>query len=206
MRYIFTNHAKQRRPHIPIKTDEELNVIMSHLNTYYKFAELGNGKYYFRKKGKAAVFKKDGSTITLITMRGIDLSTELNDETLPALKLEDAYSEVKRANRKAIKNKKDQWMQYYPAVFEETLSGGYDIFFPDIPGCISAGSNLEEAINMSKKAIAIHLTGMIQDGDPLPKIDLNRCKKTAKGHILVMVRPQKELLNIKTGKQNVAPL
>lgn len=206
MKYIFTNHAKQRRPHFPIKTDEELNGIMDQLNTYYRFAELENGKYYFRKKGKAAVFKKDGSTITLITMRGMDLSSELNDETLPDLKLEDADREAKRANRKAIKNKKDQWMQYYPAVFEETESGGYDIFFPDIAGCISTGNNLEEAINMSKKAIATHLAGMIEDGNPLPKIDLNRCKKAAKGHILVMVRPQKELLNIKTGKQNVGPL
>lgn len=195
--YIITNHAKQRRPHHIPKTDEELLAIMDRLNAYYKFDELENGKYYFRKKGKAAVFKKDGDAITLITMRGINLTSELNNETLSVLKLEDPEREDKRQSRKAMRDKKNKWMQYYPAVFEEASNGGYSLFFPDVPGCISAGKDLEEAIAMAKKDIAIHLTGMINDGGPLPKINLDRCKEAAKGHILVMIRPQKELLMIK---------
>ncbi|MFZ2890441.1 type II toxin-antitoxin system HicB family antitoxin [Sulfuricurvum sp.] len=195
--YVITNHAKQRRPHYPIRSDEELKEIMSRLDIFYNFSSLEDGKYYFQKKGKAAVFKKDRNTVTLITIRGINLETEINDEIFPPLKIDDPIRAEKREKRKATRDIKHKWMQYYPAVLEETEAGGYSIFFPDVPGCISSEQNLEKAISMSKKAIAVHLTGMVKNGDPLPAINLNRCKEAAKGHILVMVRPQKELLIIK---------
>lgn len=200
--YIITNHAKQRRPHYPICPDEELKKIMGRLDTFYNFSSLEDGKYYFQKKGKAAAFKKDGNTVTLITIRGINLETVISDKTFPPLKIDDPIRAEKREKRKAARNIKHKWMQYYPAVLEETEAGGYSIFFPDVPGCISAGQNLEEAISMSKKAIAVHLTGMVKNGDPLPAINLNRCKEIAKGHILVLVRPEKELLIIKTEKDH----
>lgn len=195
--YIITNHAKQRRPHYPIRSDQELKEIMSKLDAFYNFSSLKDGKYYFQKKGKSAAFNKVGNTVTLITIRGIDLDTEISDETLSPLKIDDPAREEKRNKRKAARNEKHKWMQYYPAIFEEMPDGGYSTFFPDVPGCISAGQNLEEAISMSKKAIAVHLTRMIEDGDPLPAINLNRCREAAKGHILVMIKPQKELLIIK---------
>lgn len=201
MNYIITNHAKQRRPHYPIRSEEELIEIMKRLDFLYKFSSLKNGKYYFRKGGKAAVIKKDGNTITLITIRGIDLETEINSETLPALKIEDPVSAERRRQRNCDRSIKNTWMQNYPAVFEETQDGGYSVFFPDVNGCISAGKNLEEAITMAKKAIAVHLSLMIEDGDSIPVIDLNRCKEIAKGCILVMIIPKKDLLIVSRSNQ-----
>ena len=197
MKYIFTNHAKQRRQHFPIKTDEELNGIMGHLDTFYNFSELEDGKYSFREGGKAAVFSKESNQITLITIRGIDASTAFDTERIPVLKKIDPEVDATKGKRKAARNKKNKWMQYYPAVFKETHTGAYDIFFPDIPDCVSGGKSLEEAITAAKCDIALHLTGMISNGLLMPAIDLNRCKEVAKGHILVMVRPQKELLIVK---------
>lgn len=197
MKYIFTSHARQRRPHHSIKTDEELNVIMDYLDSVYAFSTREDGKYSFMYKGKAAVFTKKDDQITLITIRGINELTVFDVEKIPSLKKITPEYDVLKEKRKAAREKKKKWLQLYPAVFEETTGNGYSVFFPDVPGCISAGNNLEEAINMSKKAIAAHLTEMLKDGALLPKINLSRCREVAKGHIIVMIQPRKELLIVK---------
>ena len=200
LNYIITTHAKQRRSHHPIRSDDELKTIMERFNGFYNFHTLEDGKYLFRDKGRSAVFKKDGGRITLITSRGVDLSTEFDLNALPELKLEDPEIALCKAKRKFARQIKNKWMQYYPAVFEETNDGGYNVFFPDVSGCnISTGVNLEEAIIMAKKAIAMHLSNMLAHGDPFPKIDLCRSKEVAKGNILVMVRPEKSLLIVSEG-------
>ncbi len=60
-------------------------------------------------------------------------------------------------------------MKYlYPAFFRHTDSGGYSVDFPDLPGCISAGDTLNEALSMAREALSLHLFGMVEDGDTLP--------------------------------------
>lgn len=106
LKYFFTNHARQRRQHHVIRPISELKGIMYRLNAIYDFAPLNDGKYFFRWKEKSAVFKKDGKKITLITIRGIHLTTELSVEVLPILIKEDPdYAEAK-ADRKAERAKK----------------------------------------------------------------------------------------------------
>ena len=55
----------------------------------------------------------------------------------------------------------------YFAVFEPTVSG-YSIYFPNFPGCISTGSDFEDASRQAKEALTIHIDGMLMDGDELP--------------------------------------
>ena len=57
----------------------------------------------------------------------------------------------------------------YPAVF--TFDEGYDIAvtFPDLPGCATSGETEKEAFAMAKEALSLHLYGMEQDGDAIPK-------------------------------------
>ena len=57
----------------------------------------------------------------------------------------------------------------YPAVF--TFDEGYDIAvtFPDLPGCVTSGETEKEAFAMAKEALSLHLYGMEQDGDEIPK-------------------------------------
>jgi predicted RNase H-like HicB family nuclease len=40
---------------------------------------------------------------------------------------------------------------------------------PDLPGCIAAGDTLEEVRRLVAEAIAVHLEGMREDGEPIPE-------------------------------------
>jgi predicted RNase H-like HicB family nuclease len=42
-------------------------------------------------------------------------------------------------------------------VLEEQEEGGYTVFVPALPGCISEGDTLEEAIKNIKEAIMLYL-------------------------------------------------
>jgi len=91
-----------------------------------------------------------------------------------------------------------EWLKAYPAVFEETSDSGYSVFFPDISGCISAGENLEKAINMAKEALSLHLSEMINDSETVPTIDLNNAKKEAEGCLLMMIEPNPVIISHRT--------
>ena len=56
---------------------------------------------------------------------------------------------------------------YYPAMFEKTADG-YSVFFPDLPGCVSAGKSLEHAFMEAHDALGLHLAGMHEDGQTPP--------------------------------------
>ncbi len=56
----------------------------------------------------------------------------------------------------------------YPAVFDPNENGGYTVTFPDLPGCVTEGDTLDEALQMAARAMALHLYGMEQDGDEIP--------------------------------------
>jgi len=57
----------------------------------------------------------------------------------------------------------------FPAVFDPNENGGYTVTFPDLPGCITEGDDLDEALAMAAEAMALHLYGMERDGDPIPE-------------------------------------
>lgn len=46
--------------------------------------------------------------------------------------------------------------------------GVFGISFPDFPGCISTGATLDEAIARGAMALALHVEGMVEDGEALP--------------------------------------
>ena len=56
----------------------------------------------------------------------------------------------------------------YPALFESCEEGGYTVTFPDLPGIITEGDNIDEAVAMAKEALALHILGMERDGDIIP--------------------------------------
>ncbi len=55
----------------------------------------------------------------------------------------------------------------YFAIFEP-CGEGYSVYFPDLPGCISVGDNLESAYTGAREALGLHIYGMKCDGDALP--------------------------------------
>lgn len=56
----------------------------------------------------------------------------------------------------------------YPALFEACEEGGYTVTFPDLPGIVTEGDTIDEAIAMAKEALALHILGMERDGDVFP--------------------------------------
>ncbi len=59
-------------------------------------------------------------------------------------------------------------MTSYVALIHKDKGTEYGVSFPDLPGCISAGTTIDEAIQMAREALALHLEGMIADGEVLP--------------------------------------
>ena len=58
--------------------------------------------------------------------------------------------------------------------------GVYGISFPDFPGCVSGGANLEEAMRRGRETLRVHVESMIQDGENLPVLrSLDQLKKDA---------------------------
>ncbi len=55
----------------------------------------------------------------------------------------------------------------YFAIFEPSDTG-YSIYFPDFPGCITCGDNIEHGLKMAKEALGLHYWGMERDGDEIP--------------------------------------
>ena len=56
---------------------------------------------------------------------------------------------------------------YAVAIHKEPTSA-FGVSVPDLPGCISAGATMAEAMRMVKHAIEFHLRGMEEDGEPIP--------------------------------------
>lgn len=50
----------------------------------------------------------------------------------------------------------------------EWAKQGYSAFFPDLPGCTSAGSTIQEAADNAEEALADHLIVSAQHGDDIP--------------------------------------
>ena len=60
-------------------------------------------------------------------------------------------------------------MRYYIALLHKDARSDYGVSFSDLPGCITAGRTLDEAREMAVEALAMHLQGMIEDGEAIPE-------------------------------------
>jgi predicted RNase H-like HicB family nuclease len=56
----------------------------------------------------------------------------------------------------------------YIALVHKDADTSYGVSFPDVPGCISAGDTLEEALVNAAEALAFHFDGMEEDEIPIP--------------------------------------
>jgi len=56
----------------------------------------------------------------------------------------------------------------YIAYLHKDRNSDFGVSFPDFPGCITAGKTLDEAHRMAAKALALHVAGMMEDGENMP--------------------------------------
>ena len=58
----------------------------------------------------------------------------------------------------------------YPAIFTPCEENpGYTVVVPDLPGCVSEGSSLIDAIEMATDAACGWILGELEDGNDIPK-------------------------------------
>ncbi len=46
--------------------------------------------------------------------------------------------------------------------------GGYTVFVPALPGCITYGDSIDEALEMAKEAISLYVEELTDRGEPVP--------------------------------------
>ena len=56
----------------------------------------------------------------------------------------------------------------YPAVFNPNERGGYDVSFPDFPGCVTYGDSLQDAQKYAAEALQLWLEEIKERGEYVP--------------------------------------
>jgi predicted RNase H-like HicB family nuclease len=60
-------------------------------------------------------------------------------------------------------------MRQYIALIHKDADSDFGVSFPDLPGCVTAGRTLDEARDMAAEALALHLGGVAEGGEPIPE-------------------------------------
>jgi predicted RNase H-like HicB family nuclease len=58
--------------------------------------------------------------------------------------------------------------RYFPAIVEKA-SEGFGVFFPDLPGCTSAGETVHDAALNAEEALQAHIDLSVEHGDAIPE-------------------------------------
>jgi predicted RNase H-like HicB family nuclease len=57
----------------------------------------------------------------------------------------------------------------YLILIEGGPPSNYSAWSPDLPGCAATGATIEECEAQMREAIAFHVEGLTEDGDPIPE-------------------------------------
>jgi predicted RNase H-like HicB family nuclease/predicted RNA binding protein YcfA (HicA-like mRNA interferase family) len=61
-------------------------------------------------------------------------------------------------------------MAHYVAIIEDAgLDHAVGVWFPDLPGCTSAGDDIDEALRNAPEALELYAESFEADGQPLPR-------------------------------------
>lgn len=59
-------------------------------------------------------------------------------------------------------------LRYTVVLDPDPDAGGYTVTVPALPGCITQGDTMEDAIANAREAIAAHVGGYAKEGEPIP--------------------------------------
>ncbi|MBL8831487.1 MAG: type II toxin-antitoxin system HicB family antitoxin [Rhodospirillales bacterium] len=59
-------------------------------------------------------------------------------------------------------------MASYIALIHKEAQSDFGVSFPDLPGCVTAGRTLDEARAFAVEALALHIEGLVADGETIP--------------------------------------
>ena len=81
-------------------------------------------------------------------------------------------------------------MTSYIAMLYKEPDSDFGVSFPDFPGCITAGTTLEEAWRLAEEALAFHIEGMRSGGEVIPEpssVDAIKADHENDGALLFLV-------------------
>ena len=56
----------------------------------------------------------------------------------------------------------------YRIMLRKEPEGGYTVMVPSLPGCITYGETIDEAIKMAKEAIELYIESLREHGEEIP--------------------------------------
>ncbi|MGY4303514.1 putative RNase H-like HicB family nuclease [Bradyrhizobium sp. USDA 4369] len=60
-------------------------------------------------------------------------------------------------------------MRHYIGLIHKDADSHFGVSFPDLPGVATAGTTLDDARVMAEEALALHIEGLIEDGEAVPE-------------------------------------
>ena len=66
------------------------------------------------------------------------------------------------------RNFSSKTMYTYKILLHKEVEGGYTVTVPALPGCITYGQDVDEAISMAKEAIEIYIEELKDRGESIP--------------------------------------
>lgn len=94
----------------------------------------------------------------------------------------------------------------YPIVIHKDSNSDYGVTFPDIPGCFSAGSTIEEAIKAAQEAAECHIEGLLIDLEPIPissNIEKHKSNPDYKNGLWAIIEIDINKLSLKSKRINI---
>jgi predicted RNase H-like HicB family nuclease len=59
-------------------------------------------------------------------------------------------------------------MRHYIGLVHKDADSDYGVSFPDFPGAVTAARTMDEAAEMAEEALALHVEGMLAEGEAIP--------------------------------------
>ena len=56
----------------------------------------------------------------------------------------------------------------YRILLRKEPEGGYTVIVPSLPGCVTYGDTIDEAIKMAKEAIGLYIESLKEHGEEIP--------------------------------------
>jgi predicted RNase H-like HicB family nuclease len=82
-------------------------------------------------------------------------------------------------------------MEYvYPAIFHQNEDESYTVIYPDLPGCISEGKNLGNALYMAQSALTQWIRYLADKKQAIPQASPVEDVKTSNGEFVNLIRAE----------------
>jgi predicted RNase H-like HicB family nuclease len=81
-------------------------------------------------------------------------------------------------------------LKSYIALIHKDPDSDYGVSFPDLPGCVTAGRDLDEAKAFAEEVLSLHVAGLVDDGEAVPEpssLEIVMADKSNRDAVAVLV-------------------